>query len=309
MSTHAVSRREILAAAGAGAALVLPGCGSGAGGVFGGSAGDPAVPGTAAGMVYSGALVVTDASGTTYEVAPEENRVAQVGADGSVAWESDPGSVDWPTDVAFDSAGTVCVANLGSDTVSSFAPDGTFLGEVGRPGTGSGEFHRIRGIAFDARDLLYACDSLNHRVQVIDGTGTAVGEIGGLGSDPGEFNRPKSLAFDASGNLHVLDTGNARLQVFDPGGPYLYEYGGYGEGAGQFLQAQDFVIQEDDRVLVVDPALARIVVFEDAGSGRVSHIQLVDEEGTRLSPLRISLGPNGEIYLTVQSGAAAAPAA
>lgn len=74
-----------------------------------------------------------------------------------------------PTNVAFAPNGDFCVGDgYGSHRVLRFSRTGTFLGEVGRPGHGDGEFNTPHGLFVDMRGkepILVVADRGNRRLQ------------------------------------------------------------------------------------------------------------------------------------------------
>src|SRR4029453_12425999 len=75
-----------------------------------------------------------------------------------------------PTDVAWDAAGNIYVADgLGSNSrVAKFDKDGKFVKSWGSTGTGQGQFNQVTGIAIDAQGNVYVADKGNKRIQVFD---------------------------------------------------------------------------------------------------------------------------------------------
>jgi hypothetical protein len=143
-----------------------------------------------------------------------------------------------PTDVAWDSAGNIYVADgYGNARVAKFDKNGKFVKSWGSRGTEPGQFNTVRGIAVDAQGNVYVADAGNKRVQVFDGNGTFKSEIKNVGA-PGAIcitpgprqvlyisnsNPPNDI--DANGEIYKTDLNGKILGKFGKAGKQLKEFG------------------------------------------------------------------------------------
>jgi hypothetical protein len=88
-----------------------------------------------------------------------------------------------PTDVAWDAAGNIFVADgVGNARVAKFNNKGVFIKSWGSRGTGPGMFGNARAIAVDAKGNVYVADAGNKRIQVFDNDGTFKTEYTNVGT-------------------------------------------------------------------------------------------------------------------------------
>lgn len=139
------------------------------------------------------------------------------------------------TGLTLDGAGNVWVADTRNHRLQKFDANGKFLGVIGTPGRGKGQFITPSWVSFEAGGAYYvaetnsapddlaAADIQNQRIQKFAADGTFLLEWGALGADRGQFRFPMMVAVDAMNHAYVSDYYNTRVQKFDlsasPGAP------------------------------------------------------------------------------------------
>ena len=126
-------------------------------------------------------------------------------AAGQVAGAGDPTDVfNRPTDVAWDSAGNIYVADgVGNQRVAKFDKNGVFIKSWGSRGSEPGQFGTARAIAVDAQNNVYVADPRNSRIQVFDSDGNVKRQITGVGA-------PQALCITPGPN-QVLYSSNSNV--------------------------------------------------------------------------------------------------
>lgn len=172
------------------------------------------------------------------------------------------GEFNLPTDVAFDSAGRIYVAEYGgNDRVTVFSPDLQPLYAIGREGRGQTDLARPQSLLI-LDDLLYIADACNHRISIWTLDGQHVRNIGQMGDGPGEMRFPYGVDVDPAGNLVVAEFGNNRVQKLDRvTGASLATWGLPGRGPGQFITPWGLVVDSGGRIVVVDGGNNRLQVM------------------------------------------------
>jgi len=143
-----------------------------------------------------------------------------------------------PTDVAWDAAGNIYVADgFGNSRVAKFDKNGKFVKSWGSRGSENGQFNIVHGIAIDAQGNVYVADTGNKRIQVFDGDGNFKTQIANIGSPaaicitPGarpylyssNSNPPENI--DTDGEIYKMDLSGKILGKFGKAGKLPKEFG------------------------------------------------------------------------------------
>jgi sugar lactone lactonase YvrE len=108
------------------------------------------------------------------------------GAPAAAPGSGTPGSTfNRPSDVAFDKAGNIYIADgmAGNvNRIAKFNKEGNFLKQWGATGSADGQFNGPKALAIDANGNLYVADSGNKRIEVFDGDGNFKSQFAGVGS-------------------------------------------------------------------------------------------------------------------------------
>lgn len=92
-----------------------------------------------------------------------------------------------------------------------FTLDGKLITQIGKQGTGPGEFKRPLGVAVDEKGNIAIVDEGNNRLQIFRSDFTYHSKISGLKCD---FQRPWDVAITKQGGIVVSEYYGHRLQIF-----------------------------------------------------------------------------------------------
>jgi len=167
-----------------------------------------------------------------------------------------------PTDIAVLPDGSFYVSDGYRNTrVVKFSPEGKFLFQWGRPGSGPGEFDIPHAVAVDEAGRVYVADRQNDRIQVFDARGQFLRQIKAR-----DIGRPYGLALLPGGRLAVADGGEqpksgpdrSGVVIVAADGRVLQRFGRYGNYDGQFRMAHDIAVDAKANIYVVDIAGQRV---------------------------------------------------
>lgn len=173
-----------------------------------------------------------------------------------------------PTGVARDArTGRIFVADTNAHDIKVFDDAGRLLQVIGSRGEAAGQFNYPTYLNFTG-DRLFVTDTMNNRVQVLDGEGGATGrQIGARGLYVGNLVRPKGVAVDTEANVYVVESMYDSVLIYSGSGEFLMPIGGTGTGTGRFYLPAGVWVDQRNRVFVADMFNGRVVVFQFLGGG------------------------------------------
>ncbi len=157
-----------------------------------------------------------------------------------------------PTDVAWDKAGNIYVADgYGNARVAKYEPSGKYIMSWGNRGTAPGQFNVVHGIAIDAQGNVYVADEGNRRIQVFDGNGTFKTQFQNVGT-------PTALCMTTGPRqyLYVAHTGDpdgmedAAIYKVDLDGRVVGKFGRAGKELRQFGLVNSIDCRNENELLV-----------------------------------------------------------
>jgi DNA-binding beta-propeller fold protein YncE len=137
---------------------------------------------------------------------------------------------DRPTDVAWDTAGNIYVADgYGNARVAKFDKNAKFIKSWGSFGKAPGQFNTPHGIVSDAQGNIYVADSGNRRIQVFDSDGTFKAQFLNVGA-------PSAICITPGLHQYIYSSNSNPPEDIDTGGE-IYKLELDGRIVGKFGRA------------------------------------------------------------------------
>ena len=173
----------------------------------------------------AGNLFVADSSSHRVRRVDATGTITTVAGTGETGYSGDGGpavhaKLNEPSDVAFDRAGNLFIADSGNHRVRRVDTSGIIT-------TITTELYYPRGLAMDGAGNIFIADTDNHRIRKMDRSGTITTVAGtgrnGYSGDNGpavaaQLAWPRGVALDGSGNLLIADSWNNSIRRVDATG-------------------------------------------------------------------------------------------
>jgi hypothetical protein len=165
-----------------------------------------------------------------------------------------PGSgFNRPTDVAWDKAGNIYVADgIGNNNrIAKFDKDGRFITHWGSTGEGDGQFRGVKALAVAANGDVFVADAGNQRIQVFDADGKFKRAFGNVG-------KPLAMCMTrgATQHLYVSHAGDedgmedAAIYKVSLDGKVLGKFGSAGKQMKEFGLANSIDCRNENELLI-----------------------------------------------------------
>lgn len=202
-----------------------------------------------------------DENGNLYVVDTKQAKVFVYDSNGKFLRSFGEGKLTNPVGLTFANH-RVYVTDSKAHVIKVFDPAGNLEKEIGRRGSGDGEFNFPLYITHDKEGNIYVVDTMNFRFQIFDREGNFIKAIGSPGDVSGTFARPKGIAVDSEGHIYVSDAAFNNVQIFDKEGNFLLNFGSYGRAPGELLFPAGMCFDEIDRLYIAEQMNSRVQVFQ-----------------------------------------------
>ena len=201
------------------------------------------------------------------------------------------------TGIAVDNKGYVYVADYNLHCIEKLTMNGQFVSQFGSKGTDEGQLSSPLGLVLSQSELLFVCDSRNHRIQVFKNELFSY-TFGQYGKEPGCFNYPRDLTLNSNEDqLFITDRDNHRVQVFTPSGQFLRIFGNFTDIPFKLQSPVGIYYSPDNHLLISSYDNHCVLAFDEDGRF-VSAIEGTYQGKKRFSyPCGVIMIKNGQIVI------------
>jgi len=199
-------------------------------------------------------------------------------------------SLGVPGDLTVDSTGDIYVAYPAREMIARHSSDGKQL-TIRHARTWT-----WRAYAADGANRIYAIDTDQRRVVVLDAEGWRQGTLGKALAKGGTFEAPLALAAHPDGSaVSVLDEETMQVTRFDLTRGTSLVFGGRGKNDGQFDSPLSVAMDQAGRTYVLDIGLHRVSVFDAQGvfQCRIGRYERGDAPDMLRAPRLIAVSTDG----------------
>jgi hypothetical protein len=169
----------------------------------------------------------------------------------------EPYTFNRPTDVAWDAAGNIFVADgYGNSRVVKYDKNGRFIASVGSKGSAPGQLNLPHTIAADAKGNVYVGDRSNSRIQVFDNDLTfkaiydQVGAPWAVCISPGPHQYLYSSNSNPDSNNSLLNAVTGEIYKMELDGTVIGKFGHAGKKLGEFSTVHEIDCRNENELLV-----------------------------------------------------------
>ena len=156
-----------------------------------------------------------------------------------------------PSDVAFDSAGNIYVADAGNFRIAKFNSYGEPISAWGTKGKLAGEFNFPHSLVVGLDEKLFVTDRENGRIQVFDLAGKFLEQWQDIGN-------PYIITISNDNLLWVTDARAGKVLKLTQQGKFLGEFGSWGKQIGKFGFGHGIAVRENGDIFISEILNLRI---------------------------------------------------